>query len=387
MLRIVAIPDSFKGSLRAADVAASLASGARAGAAQVGVPVDVAALPFADGGEGALDAIVDAWGVVVREVATTDALDRPVVARLGVSPDGRTAVVEAADANGLPQVSDVPLEPLRASTRGLAPLVLAACDAGVEEIVLFIGGSATTDGGAGLLVGLGADLLDADGHAVAAGGGGLLRLDRLDLSGLDPRVRGLRWRIACDVTNPLTGPRGAAAVFGPQKGADPDQVRELDAGLARLARVLAHETVVDHDDRPGAGAAGGLAAPLVALFGAELEPGWEVVADAVGARELLANADLVLTGEGRLDTQSLAGKVVSGVRAMTPASVPVVALCGEVAVDDATLSAAGITLALSIARGPETLDELTAGAAERLADLALGVTRFYLTVTVEKDIL
>ncbi|GAB2525261.1 glycerate kinase [Nocardiopsis aegyptia] len=357
-VRVAVVPDSFKGSAHAVEVAAAMAQGAEEAFTGLGMKADIDVLPFADGGEGTLDALLGAWGSDARTVETTDALGRPVRARYGLSPDGRTGVIEAAEANGLPLVNDVPLRPLTASTRGVGPLVGALLDAGVEEILLCIGGSATTDGGTGLLAALGARLLDRDGSELPDGGGSLSDLDRLDLSGLDERARSVRWRIACDVTNPLVGERGAAAVFGPQKGATPEDVRVLDAGLGRLADVLVRAGGTDVREMSGAGAAGGLPAPLAALLGAELVPGSRMVADVLGAEELLSRADLVLTGEGSFDGQSMAGKVVDAVRRLTPADRPVVVIAGSVSVPREELAAAGITAAVSIARGPATLERM-----------------------------
>ncbi|WP_431801457.1 glycerate kinase [Microbacterium sp. bgisy203] len=371
-LRVVIAPDSFKGSADAGDVAAAIERGVRAAFATTSTPVEIDLLPLADGGEGTLDAIVAAWDAQLHFVDTVDAIGRPVTARYGISPDGRTAVIEAADANGLPAVSDVPLQPLAASSLGVGRVLRSVLARGVDEVRLFIGGSATTDGGAGLLTALGATLLRRDGTPVPLGGGALGDVARIDLSGLDPSARRVRWRIACDVTNPLVGPEGAAAVFGPQKGADPDDVAVLDAALARWADVLEAEAGTPLRALPGAGAAGGLAVPLVALLGGELEPGWRVVADAVGAASALARADAVITGEGRLDAQSLGGKVVSGVRELTPASVPVIVLAGEVALAPDAVRAARL-IAFSIAPGPRSLDELRAETLDALERVASSV--------------
>jgi glycerate 2-kinase len=357
-LRVAIIPDSFKGSAGAVDVAAAMARGVQDAFDEQGTPVEVRTLPFADGGEGTLDALLGAWGTTALTADTTDALGRPVRARYGLSPDHLTGVIEAAEANGLPAVSDVPLRPLTATTRGIGPLVASLLDAGVEEILLCIGGSATTDGGTGLLSALGARFLDADGSELPDGGGALTGLDRVDLDGLDPRARRVRWRIACDVTNPLLGDEGAAAVFGPQKGASPEDVRTLDAGLRRLADVLAEASGTDVRDLPGMGAAGGLPAGLTALLGAEVLPGSRMVADVLGAEELLSRADLVLTGEGSFDGQSLAGKVVDAVRRLTPADRPVVVIAGRVAVSAEELRRSGVTAAFSIARGPGSLEQM-----------------------------
>ncbi|MFI6575868.1 glycerate kinase [Nocardiopsis sp. NPDC050513] len=356
--RVAVVPDSFKGSARAVDVAAAMARGVEQAFVDADREVRVDTLPFADGGEGTLDALLGAWATTALTADTTDALGRPITARYGLSPDGRTGVVEAAEANGLPLVADVPLRPLAASTRGVGPLVTALLDAGAEEILLCIGGSATTDGGAGLLSALGARFLAEDGSELPDGGGALVDLDRLDLGGLDPRARSARWRIACDVTNPLVGDEGAAAVFGPQKGATPDDVRVLDAGLDRLADVLCRETGVDVRDRSGTGAAGGLPAPLIALLDAETVPGSELVAQVLDAERLLGRADLVLTGEGSFDRQSLAGKVVDAVRRLTPTGTPVVVIAGSVSVPPEDLRGSGITAAFSTARGPASLERM-----------------------------
>ncbi|AFR08327.1 glycerate kinase [Nocardiopsis alba] len=357
-VRVVAIPDSFKGSASAIEVAEAMADGAREAYADRGVAVSVHTLPFADGGEGTLDALLGAWGTKALTVDTTDALGRPTRARYGVSADGRTGVVEAAEANGLPGVADVPLQARTASSRGVGPLVSALLDQGVEEILLCIGGSASTDGGTGMLSALGVRFLDSEGSELPDGGGELTNLASLDLSGLDQRARSVRWRIACDVTNPLVGERGAAAVFGPQKGASPEVVRVLDAGLARLADVLAEATGQDLREVEGMGAAGGIPVTMSALLGAELVPGSRMVAEVLDADRLLGEADLVLTGEGRFDSQSLGGKVVDAVRRLTPEHVPVVVIAGSVSVTAEELRRSGVTAAFSIARGPRTLEEM-----------------------------
>ena len=374
-LTVVAAPDSFKGSLSAREVADAMAVGVRRA---LGASAAVTALPMADGGEGTLDALLDAWAGTEATAQVTDALGRPCSARYGLSADSRTAVIEAAEANGLPQVSDVPLRPLEADSAGVGELALAALEAGAEELLLCIGGSATTDGGAGVLRALGALFLDADGQEIPPGGGGLSALERIDLDGLPPRAREARWRIAVDVDNPLVGPRGAAAVFGPQKGATEDDVEVLDAGLGRLAAVLARTTdasAAELSESPGTGAAGGLPVALSAVLGAEVVTGSQLVAEAVGLSAALAEADLVLTGEGSFDSQSLHGKVVDGVRARTPDGAALVVIAGRVALPAAEAAEAGITAALSIAPGPATLEELGADAAELVAEAAENACR------------
>lgn len=376
-LRVVVAPDSYKGSCTAAAAAEAISAGVRDALASAGRHGEITRLPYADGGEGSLDTIDAAWNLTIEHVPTTDAIGRPTTGRVGFSADGRLALIEAADANGLPAVSDVPLRPREASSRGVGVLIEAALQRGAREIIVFAGGSASTDAGAGLLVALGARLLAADGTELPDGGGALFDLEDIDLTGL--RVpSGVRFRIACDVDNPLTGERGAAHAFGPQKGATEDAVLRLEAALTVFADTLARVSGVDVRDTPGSGAAGGLAVPLLALASARLEPGWRIVADAIGLPEALAVADLVFTGEGRFDAQSLDGKAISGVRALTPPGVPVVVLAGEVALDPAEASAAGITTAVAIARGPQDLATLRRSVTQDLRSAAASLTRLFL---------
>ncbi|MBV1777711.1 glycerate kinase [Paeniglutamicibacter sp. ABSL32-1] len=377
-LSIAIVPDSFKGSAGAGTVAQAMARGARTAARAAGREVAISTLPFADGGEGTLDAILDAWDIPARSVATTDALGRDVAARYGLSPDGSTAVIEAAEANGLPAVSDVPLRPLHATTFGIGALVNAALDAGATEIVLCIGGSATTDGGTGLLSALGARFLDRDGHELPPGGGSLRDLASIDVSALDRRALGVSWKIACDVTNPLVGERGAAAVFGPQKGARTAEIDVLDAGLRRLAVVIGEATGRQLGEVPGMGAAGGLAACLAGFCEVELVPGWELVAQILDAREILGTADLVLTGEGRLDSQSLHGKVVNGVRLASRPEADVIVIAGSIQLGPDELAQAGILAAYSISPGPATLEELSGQAEGLIESTSYSVVRTYL---------
>lgn len=377
-LRVAILPDSFKGSATAQEVASAMERGAQRAAKAFDTPVVVQALPFADGGEGTLDAISSAWGVAPKTVEVTDALGRPSQGKYATSTDSRTGVIEAAEANGLPTISDLPPEPLRASTHGVADLVRAALDDGCEDILLCIGGSASTDGGAGLLQGLGARFLDAAGQDLPAGGAALRDLASIDLTGLDPRAGNLRWRIACDVINPLLGPQGAAAVFGPQKGASEADVQTLDAGLARLADVLAELTGDDLRELPGMGAAGGMPIVLASLFDAEILPGGELIAQTLGAHAMLESADFVLTGEGRLDSQSLGGKVVDTICRIISEDTALCVIAGSVELSADQLREAGIA-AFSIATGPEDLETLRASAVPRVEATAEQILRVYLS--------
>jgi len=360
-------PDSFKGSLSAAAAASAMAEGARA---VLGADAVILECPMADGGEGTLDAVLAVWGVPALTLPTVDALGRARSARVGVSADGRTAVIEAAEANGLPAVMDVGLKPLRADSFGVGILARDLLGRGVDEILLCVGGSASTDGGMGLLRALGAAFLDQDGQPVAPGGAGLADIRTIDVSGLHERARAVRWRVAVDVSNPLCGAHGAASVFGPQKGASPADVQLLDAGLAHLSGIVHRSTGISMLDEPGAGAAGGMPATLVPLLAAEMIPGSTMVADAVGLIDVLAGADLVLTGEGRFDSQSLDGKVVEAVTRLSPPTATVIVIAGSVGLTAQETRAAGVTAAFSIANGPASLAELQAHAFDRVRDTA-----------------
>ncbi len=340
--RVLIASDKFKGSLTAADVAAAVGTGLR----RVVPAAVVDAVPVADGGDGTL-AAAEAAGFALVPVTVTGPTGEPV--RTAYARGGDLAVVELADAAGLVRLPGAP-DPLRASSRGAGEALAAAIDAGCRQVVLGIGGSASTDGGAGLLRGLGARLLTADGDEVADGGGSLGEVAGLDLGDVRRRIEGVVITVACDVDNPLTGPCGAAAVYAPQKGATPDQVRRLDAALGHWADVLAADTGADVRDRPGAGAAGGVGFAALAVLGAELRSGIELVLDLVGFHDRLPGVDLVVTGEGALDEQTLHGKAPAGIAAAAGrAGVPVVAVCGVNRLDPARMRAAGIEAAYALA--------------------------------------
>ncbi|MFF9395350.1 glycerate kinase [Streptomyces griseoluteus] len=331
---VLVAPDKFKGSLTAAEVAAHVAAGLRG--AVPGVAVET--LPVADGGDGTVDAAVAA-GFERREVKVTGPLGHPVTAAFAVRGD--TAVVEMAEASGLRRLPAGSLAPLTASTHGSGELLRAALDSGARTVVLGVGGSATTDGGAGMLTALGARFLDERGEPVGPGGGGLADLAEADLTGLDPRLASVGLILAGDVDNPLTGPHGAAAVYGPQKGASPADVSLLDAALARFAAVLAPDLA----DRPGAGAAGGVGYAAL-LLGAHFRAGIEIMLDVLGFAEALARADIVITGEGALDEQTLHGKAPAGVAAAARAAgKEVLAVCGRLTLPPEALHGAGIAAA------------------------------------------
>ncbi|MEU3415601.1 glycerate kinase [Streptomyces sp. NPDC006658] len=337
--RVLIAADKFKGSLTAVQVAERVTAGLR----RVVPDLAVEALPVADGGDGTVDAAVAA-GFERREVRVAGPLGEEVTAAFALR-DG-TAVVEMAEASGLQRLPAGVFAPLTASTYGSGELLRAALDAGARTIVFGVGGSATTDGGAGMLSALGARFLTAAGEPVSPGGGGLAALARADLSGLDPRLSSVELVLASDVDNPLTGPKGAPAVYGPQKGASPDDVSALDAALAHFAKVLEAEAgprAAEHAASPGAGAAGGIGYGAL-LLGARFRPGIEVMLDVLGFAPALERASLVITGEGSLDEQTLHGKAPAGVAsAARAAGRPVVAVCGRLALPAEALERAGIS--------------------------------------------
>ena len=331
---MVIAPDKFKGSLPAAAVAAHLATGILAVTPDVGIRL----APVADGGEGTLEAAL-LNGFEARPVRATDPTGRPVDAAIGIR--GSTAIVELALASGL-QLCGRPLDPLNASSFGTGELIRAALDSGCTTVILGIGGSASTDGGAGMVQALGARVLDASGGQLGTGGGALGNAHTVDLTDLDPRITRTTFIIASDVDNPLLGPGGSAAVFAPQKGATPEQVEHLEASLSCWARAVAKAVGTDFSREPGAGAAGGVGFGAMALLGAESRPGIALLLDMIGFADLLIGARLVLTGEGSLDEQSLSGKAPMGVAiAAHGQGVPVVAVAGVSSLTTSALQAAG----------------------------------------------
>lgn len=371
-MKILICPDSFKDALPAAEAARAIACGI----ARTGNEVVTIECPLADGGEGSLDALIAATGAERRTAEVHDALGRPSRADWGWLPASRTAYVELAEASGLQQLTPSERTALHSTTHGVGELIRAALDAGAEHLLLTLGGSATNDGGAGMLNALGARLLDAEGHELAPGGAALERLVELDLSGLDTRLGGLVVEAAVDVDNPLLGNRGASAVFGPQKGATAADVERLDAALTRFADFAAKALGEDHRDLAGAGAAGGMGFAARAFLGAKLRPGIELVMAQAGFAALLDDADLVITGEGQLDGQSLAGKTPVGVsRAARRRGVPVVVLAGRLAPGWQAAFDEGVTAAFALADGPMALDEALERCGELLADRAESLVR------------
>lgn len=325
-MRVLVAPQEFKGSLTASEAAAAIADGVRIAAPDA----DIDLAPMSDGGAGLVEAMLTARGGQRVDADVHDPLMRPIRASWALLADG-TAVIEMAAASGLVLVAPHELDPLRATTYGTGELIRAALEAGAREIMVGVGGSATVDAGAGALQALGVRLMDGAGRDLPAGGGALNELAAIDAAVRDPRLANVRLRVLSDVTNPLCGPEGAAAVFGPQKGASTDDVAVLERGLRRFTEVALRDTGVDVLEVRGGGAAGGLGAGLMACVSATIEPGFDAVALAVGLAGRVAAADLVITGEGRLDAQTEYGKTAAGVAGLARARrVPVIAIAGSV---------------------------------------------------------
>lgn len=377
-LRVVVSPDKFKGSLSAVEAAQAITDGLLRGCPGV----EVVARPVADGGEGTVAAVVSA-GYEPRTVTVSGPTGEPVTATFALN--GESAVLELAEASGLRHLPGGGAAPLTASTFGTGEVIGAALDAGARKLVLGLGGSATTDGGAGMASALGARFLDATGAELPAGGGALVDLDRIDLDAWDPRLAETTVVLASDVDNPLVGPNGAAAVYGPQKGASPDDVLTLDAALRRYADVVERDFGVAIADVPGAGAAGGAGGGALAFLGARVESGIGLVLRVIGFADAILDADLVITGEGSLDAQSLSGKAPVGVAlAARSAGVPVVALVGRLLVTPAQLEAVGIRSAHALVELEADVTRAQANAADLLARLAEDVGRSLYALSGER---
>jgi glycerate kinase len=358
-MKIVVAPDSFKGSLTAVDAAEAMAAGAR----RVFPDAEIIRLPVGDGGEGTADALVAATGGRLERRRVQGPLGEPVEAAFALLGDGETALVEMAAASGLNLIPEARRDPKVTTTYGTGELIGAALASGARCLIVAIGGSATNDGGAGAMAALGARFLDDAGRPLPPGGAALARLARIDLTGFRRPEACVRVVIASDVTNPLCGPHGASAIYGPQKGATPDDVRLLDAALDHYAAIVRRDVGRDVRDTPGAGAAGGLGAGLVAFLGAEMRRGIHLVLEAIRFEERLRGVDLVLSGEGKIDGQTAAGKTLSGIgEACRRAGVPLIAFAGALADDLPDLEALGIRGVAALPSRPMPLAEAVANA-------------------------
>jgi glycerate kinase len=373
-MKIVIAPDSFKDSLSAQGVADAIALGL----AQVWPDALLIKCPMADGGEGTVESVLAACEGELQRTQVRGPLGTTVEAAWGWLPQSHTAIIEMAEASGLQLVPPGKRDACFSSTFGTGELIRAALDAGAQRVILAIGGSATNDGGAGAMQALGVKLLDAQGRTLAPGGLALAQLARIDMSEIDPRLAEVRFDIAADVNNPLCGPHGASAIFGPQKGASPEQVQQLDRALGHFAERCAEVLNKDVRDEPGSGAAGGLGFAAKAFLGAQFKAGVEVVAELVGLDDAVKGADLVITGEGRFDAQTLRGKTPFGVaRIARQHGVPVIVLAGTLGEGYQALYEHGIDAAFALASGPMTLEQACAEAPRLLRERASDVARVW----------
>jgi glycerate 2-kinase len=371
-MKIIVAPNSFKGSISATQAAKAITRGVH----EVFPDAEIVEIPVADGGEGTVEALVASHDGTYGWVNVEGPLGDPVLASYGLIDGGRTAVVELASASGYVLVTPVSRDPRKTSTYGFGQLLDAARKAGARSIIAGIGSSATNDGGAGMAQALGYRLLDRDGTDLPRGGASLLRLERIDGSRLDPGWRSVKVMVACDVTNPLTGPEGASYVYGPQKGADPITVRLLDQALGHLAGVIARDLGKRVADIPGAGAAGGTGAGLMAFLDAKLVPGAALVIDASGFDRALNGAQLVITGEGRVDGQTAYGKAPGEIaRRAQAAAIPAILIAGTKSAGWETLSEKGVSAVEVLAQEGENLQDLMLDPAPALTRAAARAVR------------
>ncbi len=364
-MRVVVAPQALKGSLTAEEVGQAIALGVRAVYPQAHVDV----IPIADGGEGTVQALVDATGGEFAWQTVTGPLGTPVSAFFGLLGDGKTAAIEMAASSGLPLVPHTQRNPLLTTTYGVGELLLAAIERGRRHFIVGIGGSATNDGGAGMAQALGAFLLTEQGTAIARGGAALTTLARISLEQLDSRIQECTFEVACDVTNPLCGPTGASAVYGPQKGATPEMVQELDAALDHYAQILERDLGQSVRNIPGAGAAGGLGAGMIAFLHATLRPGAQLVLEAVNLETYVREADFVITAEGQIDEQTAYGKSVGAVATLAKRyGSPVLALAGGLGSGYKKVYELGVDGISVLPYGPMTLPYAMEHAATLAAD-------------------
>ncbi|KNC12181.1 glycerate kinase [Klebsiella sp. RIT-PI-d] len=362
-MKIVIAPDSYKESLSASEVAQAIEKGFR----EIFPDAQYVSVPVADGGEGTVEAMIAATQGTEYTARVTGPLGEPVDACWGISGDGKTAFIEMAAASGLALVPPAQRNPLITTSRGTGELILQALEQGARNIIIGIGGSATNDGGAGMVQALGAKLCDANGSEIGNGGGSLINLNAIDITALDPRLRECTIRVACDVTNPLTGDKGASRIFGPQKGATEALIVELDRNLDHYADMIKKSLDIDVKNVPGAGAAGGMGAALMAFLGAELRSGIEIVTQALNLEEHIHDCTWVVTGEGRIDSQSINGKVPVGVAQVAKKyHKPVIGIAGSLTNDVGVVHQYGIDAVFSVLTSISTLEEAFRGAFDNI---------------------
>jgi len=366
-MKILICPDKFKDCLSAASVAIHLQNGI----ARVLPEADCKIIPMADGGEGTVEALVAATGGQIEQARVHDPLMRSISSFFGITGDGKTAVIEMAAASGLALLKPEERNPLLTTTYGTGELIRHALDKGCKEIILGIGGSATVDGGAGMAQALGVSFTDDTGWEIRPGGGSLGSINKIDRANLDPRVAQCKIYAACDVTNPLTGALGAAHIFGPQKGATPEMVMLLEGYLKHYARVIRETVHIDVESIPGSGAAGGMGAGILALLGGTLKPGVELISQAVHLEDWIGWADLVITGEGKMDYQTGFGKTPAGVANLASRlNKPVLAITGTLGGEPDQFKELGLPMVMPITDRPMTLEQSISDAGRLLENAA-----------------
>jgi len=377
-MRILIAPDKFKNSMSASEAAAMIAAGVKA----VYPNAEIIKMPLSDGGEGLVDVLTGSRSGSLQHKIVTGPLGKPVNACWGLIDHGKTAVLEMAEASGLNLVPESQRNPALASTDGTGELIKAALDKGCTKLIIGIGGSATNDGGAGMARALGAVFIDRQGRSLSGGGAELVELERIDISGLDQRLRRVETVVASDVDNPLTGPQGAAYTYAPQKGATPEVVERLDRALKRYSEVVKRDLGYDLEKAKGAGAAGGLGAGLIAFLDAKIQPGVNLVLDQMEFDSVLHNCNLVITGEGKLDQQTVHGKVPVGVaRRAREKKIPVLALTGTLEANPLTLHLEGITACFAIADGPLSTEDSIKKGPELLKNKTVQLMRLWKAAT------
>jgi glycerate kinase len=353
-VKIVVAPDSFKGSLTALEVSDAIEKGIR----EVFPEAEIIKIPMADGGDGTVECLVNATGGEILREKVIGPLGNEILAHYGILGDKKTAVIEMAAASGLTLVPENKRNPLITTTYGTGQLIKAALNQGCRKMIIGIGGSATNDGGAGMVQALGVKLLDQEGKEVGFGGGELKKIVKIDISCMDNRLFDIKVLVASDVNNPLCGPQGASRIYGPQKGATPEIIEELDKSLSYFAELIKRDLNKDIKDMPGAGAAGGLGASLMAFLSAELRPGIEIMIEAVKLEQAIKDADLVITGEGKIDSQTIYGKAPIGVAKIAKKyNVPVVAVAAIIEEDSRIFQSYGIDTLIKVSEPPMSLTE------------------------------
>ncbi len=380
-MKIVIAPDSFKGSLSALEVARSIERGIK----NVNESIDTVIVPMADGGEGTVQALIDASGGEIINLTVHDPLSREIQSYYGIMGDGSTAVIEMAAASGLPLLKPEERNPLKTTTYGTGELIKDALDKGCQKFIIGLGGSATNDGGCGMAQALGTKFMDSGGNEIDIIGGELSRISHIDLTGIDPRIKNAEFLAACDVDNPLCGERGASAVYGPQKGASKKDVITLDKALMHFSQIVRMQLNVDIKDKAGAGAAGGLGAGAMIFLNAQLQSGIEIITKLTHLPEKMNGADLVITGEGKIDFQTASGKTPFGVaQTAKEKNIPVIALAGGLGHKYKDLYTKGFDGIYSITDKPMTLQEAIDNVALLLEDAAENLIRLWISNKYKK---